>query len=98
MLVAHVHFSVAVNDKAAALEALLAEVESVRSMAGCLRFIPFADPTDETRLGVVHEWEDTTDFAHYLESNAFKNLGATLRPMMTAPPLSRRFDATLQAA
>lgn len=97
MIVAHVHFSVAASRRQAALDALLAEVELVRTMKGCLAFTPFADPTDNTRLGVLHEWAAGEDFAAYIASDAFTTLGQVLRPMMTAPPISRRFDATLLA-
>lgn len=96
MLIAHVHFAVIAAERSAAVNALLAEVKDVRAMKGCLTFIPFADPTDETRLGVMHEWESAADFAAYGASDAFKSLGQVLRPMMTATPISRRFDATLQ--
>lgn len=98
MIVAHVHFSVVANDRQAALDALLAEIASVRAMQGCLAFMPFADPVDDTRLGVLHEWETEADFAVYGSSDAFKTLGQVLRPMMTAPPVSRRFDAELLEA
>lgn len=95
MIVAHVHFCVVPDQRLSALKSLLAEVETVRAMKGCLTFVPFIDPTDETRLGVMHEWEAAEDFAAYGGSDAFKTLGLALRPMMTASPISRRFDATL---
>ncbi|MBL4645220.1 MAG: antibiotic biosynthesis monooxygenase [Rhizobiales bacterium] len=95
MIVTHVHFNVAANERQTALTALLTATVTVRDMDGCQTFIPFIDPTDETRLGVMHEWEAEANFAAYIASDAFKTLGQALRPMMTAPPTTRRFDATL---
>lgn len=94
MLIAHVHFTVAAADRDAALEILLGEVQSVRAMTGCLAYLPFADPTNDTGLGVLHEWDSHEDFAAYATSPYFANIGQLLRPMMTAAPVSHRFDAT----
>ena len=46
-------------------------------------------------MTVIHEWEDETSFAGYLSSEAFARSGAVLRPLMTVPPVSRRFHAAL---
>ena len=94
MLIAIVDFSVAADHRTAALTALLDEVPTVSAMAGCLRFRPHIDPTNESGLGVLHEWEDAASFAAYLGSASFARLGEVLRPLMTAPPQSRRFEAT----
>lgn len=95
MRLAHVTFTVAPDAVKIALEALLAEAPSVRQMAGCVAFIPFADPTVDGGLGVLHEWETADDFAFYLSSPGFSAVNAALRPMMTTSPVSRRFDAAL---
>jgi len=95
MFIAHVHFCVEANDRQAALDALVAEIDSVRGMKGCLAFIPFSEPDNKTGLGVIHEWETQADFAAYGTSSEFARLGQMLRPMMTAAPVSRRFDAKL---
>lgn len=95
MLIAHVMFQVAATDRAAALQTLLDECDAVRRMQGCIAFIPFVDPTDDTRLGVLHEWDSAEAFAGYTTSDAFAKVGQTLRPIMTAPPVSKRFDASL---
>lgn len=93
MRVAHVFFKVSVADRQGALGALVAEAPTVRAMKGCLAFVPFADPTDAETLGVLHEWESDDDFTAYLASPEFARSGKILRPMMTAAPISRRFDA-----
>ncbi len=95
MLIAHVLFTVAEDDRRAALDTLLAEVPAVRAMKGCVAFLPFADAAGPTGLGVLHEWETEADFAAYLASPGFAVTGQILRPMMTGAPISRRFDARL---
>ncbi len=95
MLIAHVTFRVAPGDATKALEILTIDAETVRGMAGNLAFLPFADPTDPGLLGVMHEWETAEDFAAYIAAPAFAAIGAGLKPMMVAPPVSRRFDARL---
>ncbi len=95
MRIAHVTFTVAPENQARALDALLAEVATVRRMKGCLAFIPFIDPTVAGGLGVMHEWESAEAFAAYVGSPGFAAANATLRPLMTGVPVSRRFDVNL---
>jgi quinol monooxygenase YgiN len=98
MLIAHVTFIVAQDDSRKALDALGAEVGQVRAMRGCVAFIPFQDATDPQKVGVIHEWETRQDFDDYISSDEFSRVGGILRPMMLAPPVSDRFDATLLKA
>jgi quinol monooxygenase YgiN len=95
MLIAHVYFTIAAGDRQKALRALLAEAPTVRAMQGCRAFMPFTDPTDPEGMGILHEWEDGDDFAAYVSSPGFAEMGKALRPMMTSAPVSRRFDARL---
>lgn len=95
MFIAHVIFSVSAPARETALAVLTAEAATVRAMPGCLSFLPFADPTDPQKVGVVHEWESAEQFGAYTASPAFAQSGATLRPMMTGKPVSRRFTAAL---
>lgn len=95
MLIAILDFDVAPADSEVALNQLLAEAPEVRGMSGNIAFRAYADPLIDTRITVVHEWEREADFSAYLGSEAFARSGAALRPMMTAPPVSRRFEARL---
>jgi quinol monooxygenase YgiN len=95
MLIAHVHFTVTPSERQKALEALLAEVPVVRALPGCRAFHPFLDATDPAGLGIVHEWTDEESFGAYVTSAGFAEVGKVLRPMMTAAPVSKRFDAKL---
>ena len=95
MLIAHVHFSAPPAQHDAALAVLLDEVSTVRTLPGCHTFLPFPDPTDPGTLGVLHEWENAAALATYLASPGFATVGKVLRPMMTALPVSKRFEAKL---
>lgn len=95
MLIAIVDFEVKPADRATALTVLLEETETVRAMTGCTRFRPFTDPQSRTHVGILHEWSDAAGFAAYLASPGFARAGEALRPMMTAPPSSRRYHADL---
>ena len=64
-------------------------------MPGNLAFRVYASREDETRITVVHEWDDEESFAGYLTSDAFARSGEVIRPMMTGAPVSRRFRAEL---
>lgn len=95
MFIAHVYFRVAPDKVEVALAALLAELSSVRGLPGCIAFLPFLDPTEPGALGIVHEWESAEAFARYAASPGFAAVGQLLRPIMVAPPVSKRFDARL---
>lgn len=95
MLIAHLRFTVAPKNRQNALEALIASAPEVRAMKGCIAFVPFVDQTDDTALGVLHEWEAEEDFAAYTSSERFKSFGVAIRPIMTSSPVSRRFSAEL---
>ncbi len=82
-------------DRAAALAQLDSERDEIRAMPGNLDFRVYAARDDEEAVVVIHEWVDETSFAGYLASDAFARSGAVLRPMVTTPPVSRRFSAAL---
>ena len=54
----------------------------------------FLDPARADGVGVLHEWESPEHFAFYLASPQFSGSGSLIRPLMTAPPVSKRFHAT----
>jgi quinol monooxygenase YgiN len=95
MLIAIVDFTVAPENRAAALAVLLAEAPAVRSMAGNLAFQPYLDPVNAEAVRIFHEWQDQASFETYTGSDTFKRSGQVLRPMMTAAPVSRRMSADL---
>jgi quinol monooxygenase YgiN len=82
-------------DRAAALAQLDSERDEIRAMPGNLDFRVYASRDDEEAVAVIHEWVDEPSFAGYLASDAFKRSGAVLRALVSAPPVSRRFRASL---
>ncbi len=95
MFIAILDFSTAEADRPAALAQLGAERFAVRAMPGCVNFRAFASPECETDITVLHEWHDEASIRAYLASDAFIRSGLVVRPLMTEPPISRRFRAEL---
>ena len=95
MLIALLDLHTDPADRAAALAQLDAERDEIRAMPGNLDFRAYAARENEEAVVVIHEWADEPSFAGYLASEAFARSGAVLRPLMSAPPLSRRFRAAL---
>jgi quinol monooxygenase YgiN len=95
MLIAVLDLRTTATDRAAALAQLEGERDEIRTMPGNLDFRVYAARDNEEAVAVIHEWADEPSFAAYLSSDAFARSGAVLRPLMTAPPVSRRFHADL---
>jgi quinol monooxygenase YgiN len=98
VLIAIVDFNTAATDRPAALAQLDGERDQVRAMPGNLAFLVLTSREDETRITVVHEWDDEASFVGYLRSDSFARSGEVLRPIMTEAPVSRRFRAELLEA
>ncbi len=95
MIIALLDLRTAAADRAAALAQLDSEREEIRAMPGNLDFRVYAARDDDGAVAVIHEWVDEPSFAAYLASDAFARSGALIRPLVIAPPVSRRFDAAL---
>jgi quinol monooxygenase YgiN len=67
----------------------------VRALPGCIDYRVFSADHDASSLTVLHEWADEAAFAAYLRSDGFARSGATVRPRLTEPPVSRRYRAEL---
>ncbi len=96
MLIAHVTFETAAPTARPALAALIAEIADRPRHARQPRLpaVP-CRPGEDTGLGVIHEWVDAASFDTYVASPGFAASGRVLRPLMTAPPVSKRFEARL---
>jgi quinol monooxygenase YgiN len=90
VLIAILDVTTAGSDRPAALAQLDGERDEVRAMPGNVAFRVYASRADETRITVVHEWDDEASFAGYLGSDSFVRSGEVLRPIMTGAPVSRR--------
>ncbi len=94
MFVVHLYLRIAPSGRRTALNALLDQLDAVRAMSGCLRYIPFEDPSDDEGLCILEEWESREAFAAYAGSGVFDGLGLVLRPMMLSAPVTNRFEAS----
>lgn len=97
MFIAIVDFDTAATDRPAALNHLDTERDQVRAMPGNLAFRVYGSREDDSRITIVHEWDDEASFDGYLRSSSFTRSGEVLRPLMTGAPVSRRFHAELLA-
>ena len=95
MLIAVLDLRTTAADRPVALAQLDSEREEIRAMPGNLDFRAYAARDDEEAVAVTHEWADKQSFAAYSSSEAFARPGVVLRPLVTAPPVSRRFHAAL---
>jgi quinol monooxygenase YgiN len=95
MLIAVLDLRTTAADRPTALAQLDHERDEIRSMPGNLDFRVYAARHDDEALTVLHEWADRSAFEAYLASEAFARSGAVLRPLVTEPPVSRRFSADL---
>lgn len=95
MLIAVLDLRTSATDRVLALAQLDSERDEIRAMPGNIDFRVYASRDDEEAVAVIHEWADEPSFAAYLSSEAFARSGALVRPLVTAPPVSRRFRADL---
>lgn len=95
MFIAVLDLCTASADRPVALAHLDGVHNEIRAMPGNLDFRVYAARDDEEGVVVIHEWDDEPSFADYLASDVFDRSGAVLRPLLTAPPVSRRFRADL---
>ncbi len=95
MLIAVLDLQTLAADRAAALAQFDRERDEIRAMPGNLDFRVYSARDNEEDVTVIHEWADEPSFAAYLSSDSFARSGRVLRPLMSTPPVSRRFRATL---
>lgn len=95
MLIAVLDLRTTAADRPAALAQFDRERGEIRAMPGNLALRVYAARDNEEEVTVIHEWADEASFRAYLDSESFARSGEVLRPMMTVPPVSRRFEASL---
>ena len=95
MLIALVDLTTSAADRPAVVAQLLGERPAIIEMPGCADFRVVIPPDQDTAVTIVHEWHDESGFARYLASDEFARSGEIVRPLLTAPPVSRRYRADL---
>ena len=79
------------SDIDAGLASVDAQADIVRAMDGCVHYAPYARGS---HLAIVQEWESLAAFDAYRASPTFATLGAQLKPLMTAPPVTKVAELT----
>ena len=77
----------AAADLDAAITLFCAQADAVRAMAGCAHYALFRRPTDDG-VAIIQHWDTMEHFDAYRRSDTFAQLGAGLRPLMSAPPVT----------
>ena len=95
MLIALLDLRTTKADRPLALAQLDSEKDEIRAQPGNLDVRVYAARDDEEAVVVIHDRPDESSFAGYLASDAFARSGSVLGPLVTAPPVSRRFRAAL---
>ncbi|MGX9355577.1 putative quinol monooxygenase [Roseobacteraceae bacterium S113] len=69
----------------AAISEFDAQIEAVRAMDGCDSYALYR--SGDT-VAIVQRWQDMARFDAYRKSDEFAGLGAALKPLMSAPPVT----------
>ena len=78
-------FATADLDSAIALFA--DQAKTVCNMAGCTHYALYRKPSDDG-IAILQQWDTVEQFDAYRASETFAQLGASLRPLMTGPPVT----------
>jgi quinol monooxygenase YgiN len=93
MIIIRVAMNVQPENKEKFLGFLEQEALSVRGLAGCLKFNIFEDVSSEKSLLLYEEWQSLEAFNAYRTSEAFKETGQQLFPLMDGKPDSAYYSA-----
>lgn len=75
------------SDLAAAISLFAAQADEVRKMAGCAHYALYRKPSGDG-VAILQRWKTMDAFDAYRASDVFAKLGAGLRPLMTALPVT----------
>ncbi len=88
MKIVNVEVQIAEKQLSVALTALAKESDAIRAMQGCLAYQTLADTQNSLTLMIVQRWQSAEDFGAYRNSPEFANLIQSLKPILTAPPVT----------
>ena len=71
--------------------------ERARALPGNAGFSVLTDADDPTALVIAQDWQSNSEFEAYKAGPVFADLGALLRPALTAPPMTRQFGTEVMA-
>lgn len=81
----------AAADLDAAISLFSDQAETVRSMAGCAHYALYRKPSNDG-IAILQHWDTKEAFDAYRQGDTFAKLGAGLRPLMTALPVTTVAD------
>lgn len=64
-----------------------AHASDARAIEGCHHYVLFKN-IDSDGVAILQQWDTMVQFDAYRTSEAFAKLGAGLKPLMTAPPVT----------
>ncbi len=77
----------ATADLDAAVDLFSSQADEVRTMNGCKHYALYRKPSGDG-LAILQHWATMDAFDAYRASDVFAKLGAGLRPLMSAPPVT----------
>jgi quinol monooxygenase YgiN len=77
----------AAADLDTAISLFTAQAETVRSMSGCAHYALYCKPSDDG-IAILQHWDTMESFDAYRQGDTFAQLGAGLKPLMTALPVT----------
>lgn len=93
MIIIRVAMNVQAENKEKFLGLLGQEAKDVRRLEGCVKFNIFEDVGDENALLLYEEWQTLESFNAYRNSQAFKETGQHLFPLIDGKPDSAYYSA-----
>lgn len=87
MKLINVEASFAKTDLEQAVRIFAMQAHEVMQMDGCLKYEIFRKPT-AAGVAIIQHWASGEAFEAYRASAPFAELGASLKPMMTTPPVT----------
>ncbi|WP_168201404.1 putative quinol monooxygenase [Qingshengfaniella alkalisoli] len=77
----------AAADLETAISLFTAQAETVRNMAGCTHYALYRKPSEDG-IAILQHWDTIEAFNAYRQGDTFAQLGAGLKPLMVAPPVT----------
>ena len=95
MIVIRIKLKVALSNKEALVSYLKSEVDSNKTLAGCLAYTLYQDVSEPDELLLYEEWESMGLFDDYKNSKAFGEIMAKVFPLLKGKPDSAYFDSEI---
>jgi quinol monooxygenase YgiN len=95
MILIRIKLKVDPLNKEALVSYLKSEVESNKTLAGCLAYTLYQDVSEPDELLLYEEWESMDVFNDYKDSETFGEIMAKVFPLLKGKPDSAYFDSDI---